>query len=65
MNGRGRQVSGSLTRSLLTPIAVEKLPGLSHTRESVLEEAEKIGPAMTQMVEELLTHPILDQLYTA
>lgn len=43
----------------------EKLPGLLQTRESVLEDAHKIGPATAQVVQDLLEHPVLDRLNTA
>ncbi len=46
-------------------IAPEKLPGLLQTRESVLEEAQKVGSATAQVVQELLEHPVLDRLSTA
>jgi hypothetical protein len=49
----------------LDHLPAEKLPGLLQTRESVLEEAEKIGPATTQVIRELLEDPILDRLPTA
>jgi transposase len=60
---RAQQAGERITN--LEHITPEKLPGLTRTRESVLEEAQKIGPATTQMVEELLTHPILDRLHSA
>ena len=43
----------------------EKRPGLLQTRESVLEAAQQVGPATTQVVQELLADPILDRLATA
>lgn len=46
-------------------LAPEKVPGLTQTRESVQEEAEKIGPCTLQIVQTLLAHPILDRLPTA
>jgi transposase len=46
-------------------IPPEKLPGLLQTRESVLEEAQQIGPATAQVVRDLLEHPVLDRLSTA
>lgn len=46
-------------------IPAEKLPGLTRTRESVLETAEQIGLDTTRIVQTLLDHPILDRLHTA
>ncbi|MFO7530372.1 MAG: IS21 family transposase [Marinobacter sp.] len=43
----------------------EKLPGLLQTRESVVEDAQKVGPATGKVVQELLEHPVLDRLSTA
>lgn len=43
----------------------EKLPAWLQTRESVVEDAQKIGPATQQVVQELLEHPFLDRLPTA
>lgn len=49
----------------LDHLPTEKLPGLLQTRESVLEDAQKAGPATHQVVQELLDHPVLDRLSTA
>jgi hypothetical protein len=42
-----------------------KRPGLEQTRESCLELARAVGPATTQIVETLLTDPVLERLPTA
>lgn len=49
----------------LEHIPAEKVPGLTRSRESVLEAAQQIGPETTHTVEILLDHPYLDRLHTA
>jgi len=46
-------------------LPVEKLPGLTQTRQSVQQAALEVGPATAQVVQILLEHPILDRLPTA
>lgn len=43
----------------------EKLPGLERTRESCLAQASELGPAVQQVVEQLLADPILDRIHQA
>ncbi len=49
----------------LEHLPAEKVPGLTRSRESVLEAAEQIGPETTRAVQALLEHPFLDRLHTA
>jgi len=60
---RARQAGERVTK--LEHIPTEKLPGLTRSRKNVLEEAEKIGPLTTQIVQKLFEHPFLDRLHTA
>jgi hypothetical protein len=44
-------------------LPLEKLPGLERNRQTLLEQAVKIGPATQKLAETLLADPILDQLH--
>jgi transposase len=43
----------------------EKLPGWERTRESCLAQAAELGPAVQQVVQEMLDDPVLDQVHQA
>jgi len=43
----------------------EKLPGLERTRESCLTQAAELGPAVQQVVQQLLADPVLDRVHQA
>lgn len=43
----------------------EKLPGLERTRESCLAQAEALGPAVYQVVADILADPVLDRVHQA
>lgn len=60
---RARQPGERLTHPDHLP--PQKLPGLQLGRESCLERATEIGPAVRQVVEILLADPVLDRLRTA
>ena len=49
----------------LAHLPPEKVPGLTQTPESLLAEAEAIGPATLEIVQGLLTDPILYRVPTA
>lgn len=43
----------------------EKLPGLERTRERCLERASELGHAVQQVVQEILSDPVLDTIHQA
>jgi len=49
----------------LAHLPPEKVPGLIQDRDSLLAEAEAIGPALLEMVQSLLDDPVLYRLPTA
>jgi transposase len=43
----------------------EKLPGLERTREGCLAQATELGPAIQQVVEQILADPVMERLHQA
>jgi hypothetical protein len=60
---RATQAGQRLTH--LTHLPPTKLPGLIQDRDSLLAEAQTIGPALLQIVRDLLDDPVLYRLPTA
>jgi hypothetical protein len=60
---RASQAGQRLTH--LAHLPPTKLPGLVQDRDSLLAEAQAIGPALSQIVQDLLDDPVLYRLPTA
>ncbi|MBN1302981.1 MAG: hypothetical protein JXA13_00995 [Anaerolineales bacterium] len=62
-HGRASQAGQRLTH--LAHLPPNKLPGLIQDRDNLLAEAQTIGPALLQIMRDLLNDPLLYRLPTA